>query len=228
MEGVTSAMMGNGDDPPVVSMIIDYYRGGAAGVVRGMYQRQVDAVAAPITTYMTWNDIGEEQRSHTIGTWYGVGAVTVGAGYTSWASGAVGLTGGASGMFGYGPGKVAGPGAGFGANGSAYQPISIDMSRVAPNPYGSKGKPDHQIKVKELVEQARGELRPGERLFQEGKIQIEGSNRRPDVQIIGPDGKTRKIFEAERNPGSKRNRLREEEYNRLGIPNETHPLDCKP
>ena len=53
----------------------------------------------------------------------------------------------------------------------------------------------------------------------------EGPNRRPDVQILDKDGKTRKVFEAERHPNSKRNRLREEEYDRLGIEHETHSLD---
>ena len=45
--------------------------------------------------------------------------------------------------------------------------------------------------------------------------------------IIGPDGKTCEIAEAERLPKSKRNRDREAEYDRLGIPNTTHPVDPK-
>ena len=53
----------------------------------------------------------------------------------------------------------------------------------------------------------------------------EESNRRPDEQIIDKDGKTRKVYEAERYPESKRNSLREEEYDRLGIEHETHSLD---
>ena len=100
-----------------------------------------------------------------------------------------------------------------------------DAGKAVKNPYGSKGKPDHQDKIKELVDKAGSELITGEEVVTEEKIRVEGSNRRPDVQIIGKDGKTRKIFEAERNPNSKRNRLREEEYDRLGIEHETHSLN---
>ena len=59
------------------------------------------------------------------------------------------------------------------------------------------------------------------------EIQMQGhdSNRKPDVQIVGPDGKTRKVFEAERNPTHKRNVEREDEYRRLGVEFETHPVD---
>ena len=92
------------------------------------------------------------------------------------------------------------------------------------NPHGSKGKPDHQEKVKDLAEKARAE-NPGKTIVTEKKIQIEGSNRRPDVQAVDPTTKkTTKIYEAERRPGSTRNKKREEEYNRLKIPNETHKV----
>jgi hypothetical protein len=47
------------------------------------------------------------------------------------------------------------------------------------------------------------------------------------VQIVDREGKTRKIFEAERLPESDRNRLREEEYRKLGIEFETHPVKEK-
>ena len=92
------------------------------------------------------------------------------------------------------------------------------------NPFGSKGKPDHQHKIQELKDKANSEMKPGERVETERIIKAEGSNRRPDVQIIDKDGRTRKIFEAERRPESKRNRLREEEYRRLNIEYETYPL----
>ncbi len=49
----------------------------------------------------------------------------------------------------------------------------------------------------------------------------------PDVQIVDRGGKTRKIFEAERYPRRQRNRLREDEYNRLGIENETYNLNLE-
>lgn len=91
--------------------------------------------------------------------------------------------------------------------------------------YGSKGKPDHQAKVEKLVEKATGEAQSGEQVLRERKVQNLDSNRKPDVQIVGKDGKTRKTFEAERRPNSKRNRNREEEYRRLKLEQETHGLD---
>ena len=100
-----------------------------------------------------------------------------------------------------------------------------DAGKAVKNPFGAKGKLDHQNKVDELANQAEKELRAGEEVLRERGIRVEGSNRRPDVQILDKDGKTRKVFEAERHPNSKRNRLREEEYNRLGIEYETHSLD---
>ena len=62
-------------------------------------------------------------------------------------------------------------------------------------------------------------------MIQEKKIKVEGSNRKPDVQVIDPKtGKTVKIYEAERKPTSQRNINREEEYKKLNIPNETHKV----
>lgn len=84
------------------------------------------------------------------------------------------------------------------------------------------GKPDHQAKVKELEEKALKEARPGERVVTNKSLVGHDSRRAPDVQIIGVDNKTRKAFEAERNPTGKRNRDREQEYNEKGTENETH------
>jgi RHS repeat-associated protein len=93
-----------------------------------------------------------------------------------------------------------------------------------PNPNGAKGKSDHQEKVGELAEKARTE-NPGKDIVTEKKISAEGSNRRPDVQVVNPTTKkTEKVYEAERRPESKRNRQREEEYKRLDIPYETHKV----
>ena len=64
-------------------------------------------------------------------------------------------------------------------------------------------------------------------MLRETKVQGHPSTRKPDVQIVGPDGKTRKIFEAERLPSHERNLLREEEYRKLGIEFETHPVEEK-
>ena len=92
------------------------------------------------------------------------------------------------------------------------------------NPDGSKGKPDHQAKVNELGKKAQSETNKGETVLQERKVQGHDSNRRPDQQIVDKNGKTRKIFEAERKPNSTRNVKREAEYKRLNIENETHKL----
>ena len=92
------------------------------------------------------------------------------------------------------------------------------------NPYGAKGKPDHQAKVKDLEKKAQTE-NPGMTIITEEKIKLEGSNRRPDVQVVDPKTKkTIKIYEAERRPSSTRNRNREAEYDRLNIPHETHKV----
>jgi RHS repeat-associated protein len=92
------------------------------------------------------------------------------------------------------------------------------------NPYGSKGKPDHQEKVDELESKARSEY-PDADIWREKNIQHPGSKRRPDIQDVDP--KTNgviKIYEAERLPNSLRNRLREAEYDTLKIPHETHKV----
>jgi RHS repeat-associated protein len=91
--------------------------------------------------------------------------------------------------------------------------------------WGSKGKPDHQKKVQELVEKLQKEARPGERVLQEKKIQGYDSNRRPDAQLLDKTGKTKQIQEAERYPNRQRNKNREAEYDELEIPNETSPLE---
>ena len=53
----------------------------------------------------------------------------------------------------------------------------------------------------------------------------ESSRRIPDQQIIDESGKTRKVFEAERNPNSKYHKTRLKEYDNLGIEHHTEPLD---
>lgn len=101
-----------------------------------------------------------------------------------------------------------------------------DGTKKAPNPDGQHGKPDHKAKVEELAEKARGEAKPGEQVVTGRKIQGHpSSKRKPDVQIVDPKGKTRKVFEAERKPTHKRNRDREAEYDKLGLEQETHGLD---
>ena len=101
---------------------------------------------------------------------------------------------------------------------------TVEKTTNTRNPDGAKGKPDHQAKVKELEKKAAKE-NPGKDVVTEKKIKVEGSNRRPDVQVVDPKtGKTTKIYEAERKPNSARNKAREAEYKKLNIPNETHPV----
>ena len=44
------------------------------------------------------------------------------------------------------------------------------------------------------------------------------------MQIVGEDGKTRKVFEAEREPDSQRVQGKRDEYDRLGIEYEIYDL----
>jgi hypothetical protein len=94
-----------------------------------------------------------------------------------------------------------------------------------PNPYGSPGKPDHQQKVSELTEKARSEAGEGEQVLNNQKVRQIDSKRRPDVQIVNKEGKTRKVFEAERKPSSQRNIKRETEYKKHKLEQETHPVN---
>jgi RHS repeat-associated protein len=96
-----------------------------------------------------------------------------------------------------------------------------------PNPDGQKGAPDHQRAVEEEADKARAAAGPGETVTQGTKIQVKGSTRRPDVQTVGADGKTKSVVEVERRPNSARNKAREAEYDRLGIEHTTRPLPPK-
>jgi hypothetical protein len=106
---------------------------------------------------------------------------------------------------------------------TAKETVEVNQKNVT-NPYGSKGKPDHQAKIDELEAKARSEAGPNETVLREKKIQGQDSNRRPDVQIVDEEGKARKVLEAERRPESKWNRDREAEYDKLNIEQETHKV----
>ena len=108
-------------------------------------------------------------------------------------------------------------------SGTAKETVETNQKKV-PNPDGSKGKPDHQAKIDQLEGRARSEAGEGETVLRERKIQGQDSNRRPDVQIVDEQGKTRKVFEAERRPESSRNQKREAEYKRLNVEQETHKV----
>ena len=93
------------------------------------------------------------------------------------------------------------------------------------NPYGCRGKPDHQEKVDDLVEIA-GEQNPDYEIIRERQIRHPGSRRIPDVQVVDPTtGEVVKIYEAERTPRSSRVKNKEIEYDTLEIPYEIFPLD---
>lgn len=106
--------------------------------------------------------------------------------------------------------------------------VGETATKTARNPYGSKGKPDHQMSVREGRQRAEAELREGEQVLTEKKIQHPDSNRIPDNQIVTKEGTTRKIFESERHPTRQRHRDRQAEYDGLGIEHETLPVGETP
>ena len=59
------------------------------------------------------------------------------------------------------------------------------------------------------------------------KIQGHNSTRRPDVQIVGVDGKAHTVVEVERRPNSARHKARQAEYDGLGVKHTTIPLSPK-
>jgi hypothetical protein len=99
--------------------------------------------------------------------------------------------------------------------------------KAPPNPDGQKGAPDHQAAVAEEADKARAAAQPGEQVLEGKKIQVDGSTRRPDVQTVGVDGKTKSVVEVERRPNGARNQTREAEYNNLGVQHTTRPLPPK-
>jgi RHS repeat-associated protein len=100
-------------------------------------------------------------------------------------------------------------------------------AKSPPNPNGQQGAPDHQAEVQNQTDKAQAGAKPGETVLAGKKIQGVDSTRRPDVQVVGPDGKVVKVTEAERRPNSQRHIERQKEYDRLGVPHETVPLPKK-
>jgi RHS repeat-associated protein len=96
-----------------------------------------------------------------------------------------------------------------------------------PNPDGQQGARDHQEEVKKQADKAQAEAKPGQTVQQGKRIKGVNSTRRPDVQVVGPDGKVVKVVEVERRPNSPRHRKRQREYDRLNVPHETVPLPPK-
>jgi hypothetical protein len=95
------------------------------------------------------------------------------------------------------------------------------------NPNGSKGDLDHQAGVDRAVKDLDAQKGPGETVRRERKVQGHDLNRKPDAQLIGANGKTRKVIEVERSPNSKYHKKRLEDYKRCGIECETRPIPRK-
>jgi len=86
-----------------------------------------------------------------------------------------------------------------------------------PNPYGSRGKPDHQKEVARQREVAREEAGPGETVLREKKASGMDVDRRPDVQTRDSSNRTVRVREVERQPDSKRVQDKRTDYERNGI-----------
>jgi hypothetical protein len=107
---------------------------------------------------------------------------------------------------------------------SGQTPAPATGQSTPANPNGQKGAPDHQAGVKKEADKARAAAGPGETVLEGKKVQGYDSTRRPDVQTVGANKKTKSIVEVERRPNSARNKARETEYKKLGIPNTTKPI----
>ena len=121
-------------------------------------------------------------------------------------------------------------GASFSSNiSSAKNAITGVFSKetAPPNPAGQKGAPDHEAAVKEEADKARAAAGPGETVLEGKKIQGHDSTRRPDVQIVGADGKAHTVVEVERRPNHARHKTRQAEYDNLGVKHRTRPLPPK-
>lgn len=98
-----------------------------------------------------------------------------------------------------------------------------------PNPNGSKGAPDHQNAVAKLLDFFR-KLFPGDRI--QSNQGIPGSNRKPDVSVIAPDGTLKAVGEVARTnkDGSlvPREQAKQNEYNQAGIPSTVMTLPKTP
>src|SRR5262249_30984123 len=105
------------------------------------------------------------------------------------------------------------------------QIVRDGAKKKPPNPHGAPGAPDHQEEVQRQADKAEAQAKPGQTVEVGKRIKGVDSRRKPDVQVVGPDGKVVKVVEVERHPNSRRNRKREKEYDRLKVPNETVPLD---
>ena len=100
----------------------------------------------------------------------------------------------------------------------------VQPQRQPPNPYGSRGKPDHQKEVARQRQIAQDEARPGEAVIQERKASGMDVDRRPDVQTRDSSGNTIRVREVEREPGSRRVQDKREDYRRNGI--KCDVVDC--
>lgn len=95
---------------------------------------------------------------------------------------------------------------------------------------GSLGRPDHKADVHGPGKaQAEGLAKPGETVLTERPVQGHpGINRRPDNQVVGPDGKTRVVVESERRPDGSYHKKRVDELEGAGIEVQTRPIPPTP
>ena len=96
--------------------------------------------------------------------------------------------------------------------------------REPPNPYGAKGKPDHQREVARQERIAREEAGPDETVVRERKASGMDVDRRPDVQTLDSSGRTVRVREVERQPESRRVQDKKADYERNGV--QCDVVDC--
>ena len=185
-------------------------------------------------TGKTWGDLlsweGAEAAAETLG---GAGvAVAGGLGISA----SIGITGGSGGL----AVEVAVPLAIFSsgvvaAGGAIAEQGTQNLAGIinrqdetsksgAPNPYGSKGAPDHQADVQGPGRAEAEDIaasKPGSTVATERGIgrtpNGEPINRRPDNQVRDENGVTTDVVETERHPNSTRVQQKIRDYNRCGI-----------
>lgn len=166
--------------------------------------------SSPVATIAAWTPIiGDANDASTILTGYdalsGETVSTMGRVFTA---GAI----------------VVGSGKAWRAAGDATGEALERVGRKIPNPFGSRGKPDHRATIEHLKDIAKKEF-PDHKIEVETQIHLPNSNRKPDVQAVDPTSDTTvKVWEAQRDPNSKYNKTREAEYTALGVEHETHAV----
>ena len=112
---------------------------------------------------------------------------------------------------------------------------AADSPAAPPNPYGAKGKPDHQEDVQGPGRDRAQEIadaHPGSTVETERGIKEtpngERISRRPDNQVRDQNGVTTHVVESERRPNDSRVQRKKEDYKRCGIECEVRRLPGPP